>query len=141
MTPTQKQLVRQSFQKIIPIADTAAALFYARLFELDPKLKALFKGDMQAQGRKLIDMIATAVRNVENLAAVLPEVENLGRRHVAYGVTDAHYDTVAQALLDTLAKGLGADFTAETRAAWVELYQIIADAMKQAGRRQAYTAR
>lgn len=141
MTPTQKQLVRQSFQKIIPIADTAAALFYARLFELDPQLKALFKGDMQAQGRKLMDMIAVAVRNVENLGAVLPAVEDLGRRHVAYGVTDAHYDTVAQALLDTLAKGLGADFTAETRAAWTELYQIIADAMKQAGRRQAYTGR
>lgn len=141
MTPTQKQLVRQSFQKIIPIADTAATLFYARLFELDPQLKALFKGDMQAQGRKLMDMIAVAVRNVENLGAVLPAVEDLGRRHVAYGVTDAHYDTVAQALLDTLAKGLGADFTAETRAAWTELYQIIADAMKQAGRRQAYTGR
>lgn len=141
MTPTQKQLVRQSFQKIIPIADTAAALFYARLFELDPQLKALFKGDMQAQGRKLMDMIAVAVRNVENLGAVLPAVEDLGRRHVAYGVTDAHYDTVAQALLDTLANGLGADFTAETRAAWTELYQIIADAMKQAGRRQAYTGR
>lgn len=141
MTPTQKQLVRQSFQKIIPIADTAATLFYARLFELDPQLKALFKGDMQAQGRKLMDMIAVAVRNVENLGAVLPAVEDLGRRHVAYGVTDAHYDTVAQALLDTLAKGLGADFTAETRAAWTELYQIIADAMKQAGRRQPYTGR
>lgn len=135
MTPTQKQLVRQSFKKIIPIADTAATLFYARLFELDPTLKALFNGDMQAQGRKLMDMIAIAVRNVENLDVVLPAVEDLGRRHVAYGVTDAHYDTVAQALLDTLAKGLGADFTAEARSAWTELYQIIAGAMKQAAQR------
>lgn len=135
MTPTQKQLVRQSFKKIIPIADTAATLFYARLFELDPTLKTLFKGDMQAQGRKLMDMIAIAVRNVENLDVVLPAVEDLGRRHVAYGVTDAHYDTVAQALLDTLAKGLGADFTTEARSAWTELYQIIAGAMKQAAQR------
>lgn len=135
MTPTQKQLVRQSFKKIIPIADTAATLFYARLFELDPALKTLFKGDMQAQGRKLMDMIAIAVRNVENLDVVLPAVEDLGRRHVAYGVTDAHYDTVAQALLDTLAKGLGADFTTEARSAWTELYQIIAGAMKQAAQR------
>jgi hemoglobin-like flavoprotein len=135
MTPEKIALVRSSWQQVLPIRDTAAQLFYGRLFDLDPSLRGLFKGDMAEQGRKLMTMINTVVTSLDNLAPLLGAVEDLGRRHVAYGVTEAHYDTVGSALLWTLGQGLGEQFTPPVEAAWTEAYTVLADAMKQA----AYT--
>jgi len=132
MTPEKIALVRGSWQQVLPIKDTAAQLFYGRLFELDPSLRALFKGDMAEQGRKLMATINTVVASLDNLAPVLGAVEDLGRRHVGYGVTEAHYDTVGSALIWTLGKGLGAQFTPPVEAAWAEAYATLASAMKQA---------
>lgn len=132
MTPEQKQLVQDSFAKVTPIADQAAALFYQRLFTLDPSLKSLFKGDMEEQGRKLMKMIGTAVNGLDDLDAIVPSVQDLGRRHVGYGVKDEHYDTVGSALLWTLDQGLGEDFTPDTEKAWTEVYGILATTMKDA---------
>ena len=132
MTPESQKLVRDSFAKVAPIAPAAAAMFYGRLFELDPGLRPLFKGDMTEQGKKLMAMIGTAVANLHNLDAVVPAVQDLGRRHAGYGVLPGHYDTVAEALLWTLGQGLGDDFTPQTRAAWVETYTILAGVMQQA---------
>ncbi len=132
MTPQQVELVKQSWSKVAPISDKAAELFYGKLFELDPALKPLFKGDMAAQGRKLMAMINTAVVNLDRLDEIVPAVQDLGRRHVGYGVKDAHYDTVASALLWTLGAGLGDAFTADVKTAWTEAYGILAGAMKAA---------
>jgi hemoglobin-like flavoprotein len=132
MTPENQALVRDSFAKAVPIAPAAAAMFYDRLFALDPSLRPLFKGDMAEQGRKLMAMIGTAVANLGKLDVIIPAVQELGRRHVGYGVQPAHYDTVATALLWTLEQGLGADFTPATRAAWTEAYSILAGVMKDA---------
>lgn len=132
MTPMQKQLVQSTFSKVVPIADTAAELFYGKLFALDPKLKPLFKGDMREQGRKLMRMIATAVNGLDSLGALVPAVQDLGRRHVGYGVTTAHYDTVGAALLWALEQGLGADFTPEVKDAWATVYGVLAQTMKDA---------
>jgi len=132
MTPEQQTLVRESFAKVVPIAPAAAAMFYDRLFVLDPRLRSMFKGDMTEQGRKLMAMIGTAVANLHRLEQIVPAVRDLGRRHAGYGVTAADYDTVAGALLWTLEQGLGADFTPETRDAWVTCYGVLAGAM-QAG--------
>jgi hemoglobin-like flavoprotein len=132
MTPEQIKLVKDSFEKVIPIADVAAGLFYSRLFELDPSLRAMFHGDMEEQGRKLMSMIRVAVANLDRLDTVVPAVQNLGARHVRYGVEDHHYETVGSALLWTLEKGLGDAFTAETRVAWAEVYTILAATMKDA---------
>jgi hemoglobin-like flavoprotein len=132
MTPEAQKLVRESFAKVVPIAPAAAAMFYDRLFVLDPALKPLFKGDMTEQGKKLMAMIGTAVANLHNLDAVVPAVQDLGRRHAGYGVQPKDYNTVAEALLWTLGQGLGDDFTPETKAAWVEAYTILATVMQQA---------
>lgn len=132
MTPIQKKLVQSSFAKVAPIADTAAELFYSKLFALDPALKPMFKGDMKEQGRKLMRMIATAVNGLDCLEALVPAVQDLGRRHVAYGVTAAHYDTVGEALLWTLERGLGPDFTPEVNNAWAMVYGLLAQVMKDA---------
>ena len=132
MTPEQITLVQDSFAKVEPIADKAAELFYGKLFELDPSLKPMFKADIAEQGTKLMTMIGVAVRGLDNLDAIVPAVQNLGIRHVDYGVKDEHYDTVAAALLWTLEQGLGDDFTSEAKAAWTETYVLLATVMKEA---------
>lgn len=136
MTPLQIELVRDSWAKVVPIAEQAAATFYARLFELDPSLEPLFKSDLKSQGRKLTSMINTVVGNLRNLSTLVPAIEDLGRRHVGYGVKPAHYETVGAALLWTLEKGLGDAFTAETREAWTRAYVILSEVMQSAVARE-----
>jgi hemoglobin-like flavoprotein len=136
MNSLEISLVKNSFQKVAPIADQAAALFYARLFELDPALRELFHGDMREQGRKLMTMLALAVNGLERLETLAPVVRQLGMRHAAYHVRDEHYETVGEALLWTLGKGLGAEFTSEMQAAWARAFWLLAETMK-AGTRDA----
>lgn len=132
MTPEQIALVRSSFASVVPIKETAADLFYGRLFELDPSLKPLFKGDMKEQGLKLMAMIGTAVGGLDRLDSIVPAVQALGRRHIGYGVKTEHYDTVGSALLWTLEQGLGAAFTPEVKSAWTSAYGVLAGTMKEA---------
>ncbi len=134
VTNTQKVLVQESFAAVMPIADDAAALFYRRLFELDPSLERMFKGDMTEQRRKLMQMLTAAVKGLNRLDQLVPVVEDLGRRHAGYGVADAHYDTVGAALLWTLAKGLGNAFTPEVKDAWIAVYGLLAGTMKNAAK-------
>ena len=136
MTNKQKLLVQDSFEKVRPIAEAAAALFYNRLFTLDPSLRALFRGDQKEQGRKLMHMIAVAVKGLDNLEQLVPAVEELGRRHSGYGVESRHYDTVGAALLWTLEAGLGADFTEEVKEAWTVVYSLLADVMQRPSRQR-----
>jgi hemoglobin-like flavoprotein len=137
MTPEQVFLVQRSWRQVLPISDTAAEMFYARLFSMDPSLQALFKGDIKAQGRKLMGMIGTAVGGLSKVEALVPAVQDLGRRHAKYGVKDAHYDTVAGALLWTLQQGLGDGFTPDVKAAWVAVYGVLAGMMKDAAKAAA----
>jgi hemoglobin-like flavoprotein len=127
LTSQQIELVQQSFRKVMPISVQAADLFYNKLFELDPAVRHLFKGDMQEQGRKLMQMIAVAVSGLSNLDTLVPAVEDLGRRHVEYGVRPEHYDTVGTALLWTLEQGLGAEFTPPLKEAWASVYTVLAE--------------
>lgn len=129
MTPQQIQLVQGSFAKVVPIADTAAALFYSNLFTADPALKPLFKGNMEEQGKKLMQMIGAAVGKLKDLDTLVPILQNLGKRHVGYGVKPSHYDTVGGALLLTLEQGLGDAFTPEVKEAWTVVYGIMAKTM------------
>jgi hemoglobin-like flavoprotein len=130
----QKELVQSSFALVAPIADTAADLFYDRLFEIDPTLRPLFKGDLKEQKKKLMQMLAAAVRGLDDISALAPVVRDLGARHGGYGVKDEHYDTVAAALLWTLEKGLGEKFTLDTKAAWVAVYGVLSSTMKEGAR-------
>jgi len=132
MTPDQKQLVQSTFAQVVPIAPQVAELFYGRLFELDPALKPMFKGDMAEQGRKLMSTLGMAVGSLDNLDALTPLLQDLGRGHVGYGVEDSHYDTVGTALLWTLEQGLGDTFTPDVKDAWAETYTIVATVMKDA---------
>jgi len=132
LTERQQQLLRASFESVLPIQEPAAALFYERLFALDPRLDALFKEVIDAQGRQLMIMLRAVVDHSHCLGRLVLTLRELGRRHDSYGVTDRDYDTVAAALIWTLEQELGADFTAETREAWTICYGILADEMKSA---------
>jgi hemoglobin-like flavoprotein len=132
MTPSQISLVQKSWSKLLPIADQAAALFYGRLFELQPTYRKLFKTKQKEQGRKLKQMISVAVGGLPKLDTIGPAVEELGRRHLDYGVEEGKYDTVGEALLWTLSKGLGDDFTPDVEEAWTETYTTLANVMKAA---------
>lgn len=129
LSSRDKVLVQESFQKVAAIAPAAAKLFYQRLFELDPSLERLFKGDMGEQGAKLMDMLAVAVQNLDHPEKLIPVLESLSQRHISYNVEADHYNTVGQALLDTLKKGLGDDFTTPVRSAWESVYGLVSTTM------------
>lgn len=132
MTPDQVRVVQTTWLRLLPIRETAAQLFYDRLFELDPSLRPLFRGDIQTQGKKLMQVIDGAVNGLTRIDQVVPIVQALGRRHAGYGVKDEHYETVGSALLWTLEKGLGAEFTDPVQAAWRAVYRTLATTMREA---------
>jgi hemoglobin-like flavoprotein len=134
MDPEHTKLVQQSFALVAPIADQAGLLFYDRLFRLDPALRGLFPADVRDQSRKLMQMLAIAVNNLDRLESIVPAVRALGRRHVGYGVTERHFETVGEALLSTLEQGLGPAFTPEVRQAWATVYGVLTQTMLEAMR-------
>lgn len=130
MNPEQIKLVQSTFADVRPIAAAAAESFYGRLFHLDPSLRPMFKGDMETQGRMLMTVLDSAVTGLSDLDAMLPVVRQMGARHEKYGVLDAHYETVGQALLWTLEQGLGDKFTPQVSQAWTTAYQLLASVMQ-----------
>lgn len=129
MTAREVTLVQDSFRRVLPNTEQVAALFYARLFEIEPAVRGLFNGDMQEQGKKLFQMLGLAVGSLECFESVMPFLRQLGARHLGYGVRDEHYSCVGVALLWTLERGLGAAFTPEVKHAWTALYGAIANTM------------
>jgi hemoglobin-like flavoprotein len=129
MTPDQITLVQQSFAKVAPIADQAAAMFYDRLFEIAPQVKTLFPADMTEQRRKLMATLAIVVTGLSNLESILPAASALATRHVAYGARAEHYPVVGAALLWTLEKGLGDAWTKEVADAWIAAYTLLSGSM------------
>lgn len=132
MTPQQITLIQTSWAAVLPIQDTAAGLFYQRLFVLDPSVRPMFKGDLAAQGKKLMQALGFIVNSLTRLDELVPVAQDMARRHVGYGVQAEHYDTVGTALLWTLEQGLGSAFTDETRDAWATAYGTLAGVMKEA---------
>ena len=131
MTKEQIVLVKRGFAKVERVAEEAAVLFYAKLFDISPELRPLFVTDIDKQGRKLMQMIATAVDGLDNIERITPLLRDLGARHVVYGVEEGHYDTVGEAFLWTLKRALGEDFTAADSEAWAAVYGVIAATMKE----------
>jgi hemoglobin-like flavoprotein len=129
MTPDQIKLVQQSFAKVAPISDQAATIFYDRLFEIAPSVKAMFPADMTEQRRKLMVMLAAVVKGLDNLESVLPAASALAKRHVSYGAKAEHYPVVGAALLWTLEKGLGDGWTPEVADAWTAAYGTLSGFM------------
>ena len=132
MTPEKISLVQSNWAAVEPIAPQAADLFYTKLFELDPALRKLFPEEMEDQKKKLMDMLAVAVKGLSKIEEIVPAVRALGERHVNYGVTNDQYPTVGAALLWTLEQGLGDEFTEEAKEAWTEVYTVLSTQMMEA---------
>lgn len=130
MTPEQIKLVKKNFNQIAPLADEVATEFYQQLFQLDASLRPLFKDDLNEQKKKLMMMLGYAVGTLDRIEVFEPSLEELGRKHVAHGVRDEHYETVGNALILTFRKMLGASLTAELETAWIAAYILIAGTMQ-----------
>ena len=140
MTPNQIKLVQTSFAQVAPIAATAADLFYGRLFEIAPQVRAMFPDDLSEQKKKLMAMLGTAVAGLSRLDTLMPAVQALGRRHGGYGVRAQHYASVGSALLWTLEKGLGEAFTPEVKDAWATTYIVLSTTMMNAANEKPMAA-
>lgn len=125
LTDTQKTIIQSTFAQVTD-ADLLASRFYERLFEIDPTTKPLFRGDMREQRAKLMQTLAVVVQKLDTLGEIVPAIQNLGRRHVDYGVTVEHWNSVGAALLWALDDAFGAAFTDEVREAWAAAYGLIA---------------
>jgi hemoglobin-like flavoprotein len=134
MTSEQIQLIQQSFEKVAPQAEMVATIFYESLFSLEPSLRLMFPEDLTEQKKKLMTMLGMAIKSLTKPDVLVPVLEDLGRRHAHYNVREEHYETVGAALISTLSRGLGAEFTSEIRAAWIEMYGFVAATMKRAAR-------
>ena len=131
ITPQQKELVQKTWTMVVPIADTAAELFYGRLFELEPEYRSMFKNDMTEQGKKLMKTINIAVEALDDVEPLIPVLKQMGADHAGYGVKDRDYNVVGAALLWTLEQGLGDAFNDEVKNAWGAVYEVLATVMKQ----------
>ena len=133
MSPENKEILKATWAMVAPISDAAAGLFYDRLFTLDPALQPMFaNSDMKEQRRKLMQALAAVIGGIDNLGALVPTLENLGRNHARYGVADQHYDTVGAALLWTLEQGLKEAWTPAAKSAWTAAYTTVATVMRNA---------
>ena len=132
MTPEVKKLVQESWEAIVGNHDRVAVAFYDRLFEIDEGARTLFaKTNMVGQRWKFVQMLGEIVSNLDMPRELIPTVSALGRRHVDYGVRDADYDRVREALFAALASEVGPGFTDEVRDAWEEAYALTAAVMKR----------
>ncbi|MDO9297580.1 globin family protein [Bradyrhizobium sp.] len=129
MNSTQVKLVQESFAKVVPISEAAAVIFYDRLFEVAPSVKAMFPDDMTQQRKKLMMMLAAVVNGLGNLDSILPAASALAKRHVDYGARPEHYPVVGGALLWTLEKGLGEAWTSDVADAWTTAYGTLSGYM------------
>lgn len=132
MHATQVQLVQSTFEQVRPLAEAVATMFYDRLFVIDPSTRPLFKSDLQKQCLMLMSAIGLVVTSLDRPETIIPMVQNMGKRHVGYGVTSDQYTSVGAALLWALKQGLGADFTPEVQAAWATVYELLASTMQAA---------
>jgi hemoglobin-like flavoprotein len=127
MTTTEITLVKNAFEKLGPISEQAAALFYARLFELDPSFRRLLRGNMEAQQRKFLEMITLAVNSLDRPDEIAATLRPLGVQHARAGVRPEHYSAVGTALLWTLEKTLAADFSPAVKSAWSAAYSLFSN--------------
>src|SRR5262249_9586321 len=129
MHASQIKLVQDSFAKVAPIADHAAVIFYDRLFEVAPTVRAMFPADMTDQRKKLMGTLAVVVNGLGTLNAVLPPSSALAKRHVSYGAKPEHYAVVGGVLLGTLEMGLGDAWPSEFADAWTAAYGTLSSYM------------
>ncbi len=140
MTLHQNELVLKSFTKICPITEETGEIFFSRLFEIAPYIRPLFKMDLKVMETKFMQFLAVIVHSLDQIEAVTPVLQKLGREHSSYGVTTGHFDIAASALLWTLERCIGGEFTDEVRNAWISMCTLVSGIMKKAAEEVSFAA-
>lgn len=123
-------LLEQSFEKVKPHASEFITSFYDNLFTDYPAAKPLFAHtNMKEQGNKLLMSLVFVIDNLRKPGELTSALQGLGARHVKYGALPDHYPLVGNTLLKTFEQYLGADWTPETKGAWVDAYGLITQVM------------
>jgi class 3 adenylate cyclase/hemoglobin-like flavoprotein len=131
--PDTHFLVQSSWELISAHREEAAQMFYEKLFEIAPAVRPMFDGvDIRVQGAMLMNMLAAAVKGLDRLDELKPELEELGRRHAGYGVRVDHFAAVEACLLYTIEQTMGKDFNVDVKLAWTQIYNFIAQTMIEA---------
>jgi len=126
----QIELLETSFEKVKPCANEFVASFYDNLFTDYPAAQPLFAHtNMKEQGHKLLMSLVFVIENLRQPGELTAALKGLGARHVKYGALPEHYPLVGNSLLKTFEQYLGADWTADTKAAWVDAYGLITEVM------------
>ena len=141
MTPRQIRLLQRSFALIHPIADRIGMTFYERLFDRAPEVRAMFKGDVELQQRKLMSFFGEFVKlHLRSLLTLpvtaardpevsIPGIAALAERHVGYGVAPEHFVAAKEALFWSFDEHLRDAFDQETLLAWDAAFDMIAETM------------
>jgi hemoglobin-like flavoprotein len=132
LTAAQISNVTLSFDRMWPNSTMMADRFYDRLFEIAPETRSLFRGDLVAQKRKFISTLAVLVGSLDNMTGLLSVAGKLAADHVHYGVKAEHYDAVGEALLWSLARGLGDYWTGEVEQSWRKVFAFLSERMIEA---------
>ena len=130
MTANEVEIVQRTWRAVQAVGDTATELFYGKLFSLDPSLQKLFHGEAKDQGRNLTAMISVVVGSLSRPERVVLAVQQLGRRHAAYGVQARHFELARTALLWMLEQVLEEAYTPLVGAAWGRVYDFLAATMR-----------
>jgi nitric oxide dioxygenase len=131
MTPTQVEIVQDSFHSVGQQSQEASRIFYDELFRMSPEIRQIFPEDMTQHKAKFVQMLATIIKSLNQIATVSDHVVDLGRRHMAYDVEEEHYPVVCEALLAMLERIMGSDFTPEIKEAWHAAYDMLARVMQE----------
>jgi hemoglobin-like flavoprotein len=126
----QVETLEQSFDLVAPQGDELVRTFYDRLFEAAPAVQPLFaKVDMERQRQALLNMLVVLRESLRDLDDIVPDLEDLGSRHVEYGAQPAHYPVVGEVLIGAMAEVAGDKWKPEYTAAWQEAYAVVKDVM------------
>jgi hemoglobin-like flavoprotein len=131
MTHAQRQLVRQTLDRLREEAEPVTLLLYGKLFELDPSTRPLFHNDLMTQGLKLIATLDAIAVSLDQLESIRPRLLELGRLHASYGIQAGHYDTLVAAMLWAFGQALGPDFDTRARDAWREALAAVTAVMQE----------
>ena len=137
LTEDQVSVVEKTWKQAAALgAETVGVLLFKQIFDIAPQALQLFpfKDDrelydsprLKGHGVKVVTTVDAVIKGVRDLEGLKPTLQNLGLRHVGYGVLPPHYDVVGQALLRTLKLGLQDAFTKEVEAAWSKLWVFVA---------------
>jgi methyl-accepting chemotaxis protein len=122
--------LEESFDLVAPQGDELMRTFYDNLFEAAPSVRPLFADvDMEGQRQALLNMLLVLRESLRDLDDIVPDLEELGARHIDYGAKPEHYPVVGEVLIGAMAEVAGDAWKPEYTSVWQDAYQVVQDVM------------